>query len=76
MRIFQFPRQFLRSVGQIMLQPCAATGLIFLVGIAIGSPLQMTSASLGSLIGYAYARFFFRDEKWLADGLFEFSAAF
>lgn len=75
MNLRKFPQAFLRGMGQIMLQPCVVTGLLFLIGIAIGSPLQVASASLGSVIGYAYGRFFVRNDEWLSDGLFGFNAA-
>jgi urea transporter len=75
MNLRQFPQVFLRGLGQIMLQPCVVTGLLFLVGIAVGSPLQMASALLGSVIGYVYGALFVRKSEWLSDGLFGFNPA-
>lgn len=67
-------RIFLRGVGQIMLQPSAVTGLLFLAGIALGSPLQAGGAALGAFIGYLYGRVADYGGEWQREGLFSFNA--
>lgn len=69
-------QSLLRGLGQIMLQPSAATGLLFLCGIASGSPLQAVATLAAAVAGTAYGRYVAPDNKaWLSEGLFGFNAA-
>ena len=44
-------RVVLRGIAQVMFQPHAGTGLLFVAGLAVGSPLVALGALLGSAIG-------------------------
>ncbi len=46
-----FLRIVLRGLGQVMFQGHAGTGLLFLIGIAVASPLMMVGAVIGMIIG-------------------------
>lgn len=47
-------KPFLRGAGQVMLQNHAGTGLFFLAGLAVGSPLAVTvAATLGLIVSTA-----------------------
>lgn len=64
----------LRGVGQIMFQGHAGTGLCFLAGIALASPLMLLGAVLGALIGPLTARLAGFDEDQIEQGLFGFNS--
>ncbi|WP_240911545.1 urea transporter [Paludisphaera soli] len=72
------PRTFalvvLRGVGQIMFQPHAGTGLCFLAGIALASPMMLAGAVLGALIGPATAYLAGFDRAEIEQGLYGFNA--
>src|SRR5687767_4272667 len=67
-------RALLRGIGQIMLQPSAATGLLFMAGIALGSAAQAAAALSGAVLGYLYGRLVGSRGEWQAEGLFGFNA--
>lgn len=70
----ELARIVLRGIGQVMFQGHALTGLLFLVGIAVASPLLAVGAVLGAVIGpgLAYLLKFPRQE--IQDGLYGFNA--
>ena len=46
-----FFRIVLRGLGQVMFQGHAGTGMLFLVGIAVASPLMAVGALIGAVLG-------------------------
>jgi len=68
-------RVCLRGLGQVMFQPNAATGLLFLVGMAIASPWLAAGAAVGGVIGPLVAYGLRCDRRAIDDGLFGFNAA-
>lgn len=67
---------YLKGFGQIMLQECAWTGVLFLAGLAVGSWAMLAGALLGALSGMLTARLFKLDsEDELRRGLFGFNGA-
>lgn len=68
-------RAFLRGIGQVMLQPNALTGALFLLGIAINSVLLAAGAVSGSLIGYLTGKILRVGASALHDGLYGFNGA-
>ena len=64
----------LRGVGQVMFQGHAGTGLLFLVGIALASPLMLLGAVLGALIGPITARVAGFDKGQIDQGLYGFNS--
>lgn len=69
------PLIILRGLGQIMLQGNAATGLLFLAGISIGSPSMGLAALLAVCCGTGTALLLRFDKAEVAQGLYGFSAA-
>jgi len=67
-------RSVLRGVGQVFFQENALTGICFLLGIAITSPVMAIGALVGSAIGYATARFGSFDSTENAGGIYGFNA--
>ncbi|CBL45040.1 Urea transporter [gamma proteobacterium HdN1] len=65
----------LRGLGQIMFQRNAATGLLFLIGIAANSLLMALAALAGSIGGAEYARYRKFSSQDISDGLYGFNAA-
>jgi urea transporter len=65
----------LRGIGQIVFQGHAGTGLCFLIGIGITSPILLVGAWLGAAIGTLTARLLRYDNQELEQGLFGFNAA-
>ncbi|QEH38742.1 Urea transporter [Aquisphaera giovannonii] len=65
----------LRGVAQVMFQPNAATGLLFVAGLAVGSPLVAFGAVFGSMIGAGTALLckFPRDD--IEQGIYGFNSA-
>lgn len=70
-----FTFAFLRGVSQIMLQENAATGLLFLIAIALGSPTLLIGTMLGASVGMLTAKTLKLDDKKLNQGLFGYNAA-
>jgi urea transporter len=64
-----------RGIGQVFFQENALTGLCFVLGIAIGSPLMAAGAVAGAVIGLATARALKFDPEEAAAGIFGFNAA-
>lgn len=65
----------LRGLGQIMLQENAATGLLFLAGITIGSPVMGLAALLAVASGTLTATMLRYRKAEVEQGLYGFSAA-
>jgi len=66
-------RVVLRGIGQVMFQGHAGTGLLFLAGIAVGSPLMAVGAAIGAIIGPAVAHLLKFDRTELDDGIYGFN---
>lgn len=64
-----------RSFGQIMLQASALTGLLFIVGIGVGSLTLLMGAMLGALSGLLSAWLLRCDINAVNQGLYGFNAA-
>jgi urea transporter len=64
----------LRGVGQVFFQENALTGLCFLIGIALSSPLMAVGALAGSIIGTVTARILNFDRAELEAGIYGFNA--
>jgi len=64
----------LRGVGQIMFQGHAGTGLCFLAGIALASPMMFLGAVLGALIGPITARLAGCDKDQIDQGMYGFNS--
>ncbi len=64
----------LRGIGQIMFQGHGGTGLCFLAGIAIASPIMLVGALIGAIVGplTAYLASFNRSD--LAQGIYGFNS--
>lgn len=65
----------LRGIGQIMLQENALTGLGFLIGIFIGSPMMAFAALVASITGMLTGKVLNYDENEIKSGLYGFSPA-
>ncbi|WP_074316847.1 urea transporter [Singulisphaera sp. GP187] len=65
----------LRGVAQVMFQPHAGTGLLFVIGLAVGSPLVALGAILGSAIGTGVAIILKYDRIEIGDGIYGFNSA-
>ncbi|WZO96327.1 urea transporter [Isosphaeraceae bacterium EP7] len=65
----------LRGVAQVMFQPHAGTGLLFVIGLAFGSPLFAAGALLGSLIGSAVAVALKFPADEIEQGIYGFNSA-
>jgi urea transporter len=63
----------LRGIGQVIFQGHAGTGLFFLAGIAVGSPIMAAGALLGSALGTALATILRFDRREIADGIYGFN---
>ena len=68
-------KSVLRGVGQVMLQRNAATGALFLLGIAVNSITMAFAALLGALLGTLLARLFNFPNDEIEDGLYGFNPA-
>jgi urea transporter len=63
----------LRGFGQVMFQGHALTGVLFLAGIAVASPLMAVGAAVGAVIGPALAYGLKYDRGEIADGIYGFN---
>lgn len=63
----------LRGIGQVMFQEHAATGLLFLIGIAITSPWMAIGAAVGAIIGPVVATLARFDRKEIDAGIHGFN---
>ena len=68
-------RIWLRGLGQVMFQRHAGTGLLFLIGMAFGSPWLAVGAAVGGAIGPLVAWLLRRDRAAIADGLYGYNSA-
>ena len=68
-------KSVLRGVGQVMLQRNAATGALFLLGIAVNSITMAFAALLGALLGTLLARLFNLPNDEIEDGVYGFNPA-
>jgi urea transporter len=64
----------LRGIGQVFFQENAVSGLLFVVGIALSSPLMAIGALIGSAIGSGVAWVMKWDRGELEGGIFGFNA--
>jgi urea transporter len=65
----------LTGVGQIMFQDSSITGLFFLLGIAVASPITALGGLVGAIIGTLCALVFRFNRKDIEDGLYGFNAS-
>lgn len=65
----------LRGIGQVFFQDHALTGTLFVVGIALSSPLMAVGAVVGSAIGSGLAWGLKSDRGEILAGIFGFNAA-
>lgn len=65
---------YLRGIGQVLLQNNAATGLLFLIGIAANSIIMAAAALLGSIIGSEFARLMRFSKSDIQQGLYGFNS--
>lgn len=70
-----FIDQLLKGVGQIMLQENRWTGLLFLVGLFIGSWQYAVAAALAAAAGTVIAKLFKYNQQEIDAGLYGFSPA-
>lgn len=66
---------FLRGIGQIMLQNNSLTGILFLIGIFINSPIMALGTILGTVVGTVTAKLLKYDEDDILNGLYGFNGA-
>lgn len=67
-------RMVLRGVGQVFFQENALTGALFVLGLALSSPLMAAGAVLGSAIGTALAWKLQFDRNEVEAGIFGFNS--
>jgi len=70
----ELARIVLRGIGQVMFQGHAGTGLCFLAGIAVASPLMAVGAIIGAVLGPAVAYALKFDRGEIADGIYGFNS--
>src|SRR4051794_5199244 len=63
-----------RGVGQVFFQENALTGALFVLGIALSSPLMALGAGVGSAIGLVTARALKFDEAEVLAGIYGFNS--
>ena len=66
-------RIVLRGIGQVIFQAHAGTGLLFLAGIAVASPVTAAGALIGAVIGPALALVLKYHRQELEDGVYGFN---
>lgn len=64
----------LRGIGQVFFQDNAISGLCFVIGIALSSPIMAVGAVVGSIIGTLTAHLLKFDHAELSDGIFGFNS--
>lgn len=69
----QYLRISLRGLGQVMFQGSELTGLFFLVGLLVSSPLTAAGAVIGALLGPAVALLAKFDRQEIEDGIHGFN---
>ncbi len=70
-----FGRKFLRCFGQVMLQGNAITGLLFLLGIGLSSPIMLLGSIVATVSGLFMAQRCTFDSSGIELGLYGFNAA-
>lgn len=70
-----FGCKFFRGFGQVMLQGNAITGLLFLLGIGLSSPIMLLGAILATMSGLFIAQHCSYDVNAIEQGLYGFNAA-
>jgi urea transporter len=65
----------MRGIGQVFFQEHALTGTLFVVGIALSSPLMALGAVVGSAVGTGLAWVLKFDRGEIVAGIFGFNAA-
>lgn len=63
-----------RGIGQVFFQENALTGVLFLIGIAISSPVMAAGALVGAIIGPLTARAMKFDAGEISAGIFGFNS--
>jgi urea transporter len=71
----KFYDPYLKGIGQIMLQENSITGIIFLIGILLNSPLLALGLLVGTIVGTLTAQLFKYDQGNINSGLYGFNAA-
>jgi urea transporter len=71
----KFYDPYLKGIGQIMLQENAITGLIFLIGIFLNSPLMALGLLIGTIVGTLTAQVLKYEKGNINSGLYGFNAA-
>lgn len=66
---------YLKGIGQIMLQESSLTGLLFLLGILVNSPLMAAGTLVGAVTGTLTAKLLKYNEGNINSGLYGFNAA-
>jgi len=73
--ISSFVASFLSSFSQIMLQKNVVTGLLFVVGIGLNSPIMLLGATIAVVSALLVAQLFQYDTDSISSGLYGFNAA-
>lgn len=63
-----------RGVGQVFFQECALSGVLFLVGIALSSPLMALGGLIGAVVGTAVGLLLKYDAGEVNAGIYGFNA--
>jgi urea transporter len=71
----KFYDPYLKGIGQIMLQENSITGIIFLIGIFLNSPLMALGLLVGTIVGTLTAQVLKYDQGNINSGLYGFNAA-
>lgn len=71
----KFYDPYLKGIGQIMLQESSLTGVLFLIGILVNSPLLAAGTLVGSLVGTLTAKALGYDKGNINSGLYGFNSA-
>ena len=66
---------YLKGIGQIMLQDNALTGILFLIGIFINSPMMAAGMVLGTVVSTLSAKLLKYDNGDIDNGLYGFNGA-
>jgi urea transporter len=71
----KFYDPYLKGIGQIMLQENSITGIIFLIGIFLNSPLMALGLLIGTVVGTITAKVLKYNQGNINSGLYGFNAA-
>jgi urea transporter len=66
---------YLKGIGQIMLQANPWTGLLFIIGILVNSPIMALGAVVATIVGTVTAKLLKYDRTEIDNGLYGFNAA-